>query len=244
MKFSTIRASALVALVAACASVSIGACTSTTSSPAGDGGSGSGSGSSSGGSSPSDYCSLYSSYITKCDITDACQVAQAQSCSTLAAALSSAYLGVAVSCASGASCGDAGTDAISACIEAKSAALTPDVAQDKFAADYCGNCAPAFSETTGQCLSAFFAGTQVATAEGGTGFTPGDFGSFVIELNDTNVAAIDTACVAPTATDGGANGCIDTFSECVSTQLNTLVPTPAACETQGDSFGFHHLSAN
>jgi hypothetical protein len=233
MKFNALRVSALVAVVAACAS-SVAACSSSSSGSPGSGGS-------SGGTSPTDYCSAISAYVSKCNLTDACDVAEEKECSSIAAAFSAQELSAEISCASVGTCGDAGDSAISDCVNAKQASFTPTAAQTKIAADFCAQCAEAFSDTPAQCQTAFFAGTGTTS---GTGFTAGEFGSLILDLSDAVTTSIDTTCTPSLSADAG-QACVESFATCAATQLNTLVPTPAACQTttNGQSFGFHHLRA-
>jgi hypothetical protein len=224
--------SALVAVVAACTSF-VAACSSSNSS--GPGGTGS-----SGGSTPADYCSLLSNYITTCNITDACTLATQKVCSTYATAFSSSYVSAISPCVTSEACGDAGQATASACIAAKEATITPSATQTSLAQAYCAQCAAVFSDTAAACVSAFF----TAPAAGSTTATPGDIGSFLIELNDTISTSINTTCIPALAADAGQVGCGETFDVCAAQIVEAAVPTPAACQsTSGASFGFNHLHA-
>jgi hypothetical protein len=251
MKLTNLQASAVVAVVAAC--FSVGACTSSTSSnpTTGDGGSGSGgsgSGSGSGGgttATPAEYCSALTAYVKQCNLTDACDLAQEQDCTTYASALSAQSLGATVTCAAGASCGDAGSSAVGTCIEGKEATFTPTTAQAAVATGFCAQCASAYGETAAECQTAFFSSTATVSSDSGTdGLSPNEFGSIVLELNDSFSASLTTTCIPSLTADSGT-ACISTFGTCAEAQLQKVYTTPTACQTSstgtgsGSSFPIH-----
>lgn len=193
-----------------CATLSAPACTS--SSSAGVGG------------SASDYCAALSSYATKCNITDPCTTASIQQCSTTASQYSAAALEAVASCVNGATCGDAGTGAVSACIQQKEAAITPTATQTKLAQDYCAAC-PGPNRTPADCVAAFYG------ADAGLG---GGIGRGLLGLSDAIATSVDTQCIPRLGADGGPF-CALTFDGCYVGVLISSAKPPPAC-TGGAGF--------
>jgi hypothetical protein len=198
-------------------------------------------------SSAADYCSALQSYVSTCKITDACTVASAQTCSQYVAAFSPAAITAFTACTPALTCGDAGATATSTCIGAQEAAIVPSTAQKKLATDYCTACAAAYAEDPITCAQDFYAQLTTAnTDEAGSSDSSSDIGAAFLELSDTLVTSVDTACIASIGADAGALACSAGFEECAGTIIAKAVKTPAACqaETPGASFGFSHLSAH
>jgi hypothetical protein len=207
MKLTLGSASAIVVLLAGCASL-VSACSGSTT-----GGSGG-----SGGATPAGFCADYQAYATKCNVHDACTTAILADCTSFASVFSSGYLSAFSTCASEETCVDGGGTTASTCFASAQAALQPTAAQAKLATDYCASCAPA-PQTPAQCAASFY-----STGDGGLGI-----GSTLLDLNDTLTASIDTKCAETIGTDAGLLGCSEGFYLCLASQLTSVVTLPAAC---------------
>ncbi len=179
--------------------------------------------------SPADYCSALSSYVSRCNLTNACITATVGQCSSLASVASSAALAANAECLNETPCGDAGqTLDLQGCYQAKLAAPTPTAAQTKLAQDYCAVCA-APGQSAAACASSFYpTDTDAGVAVGGV---PG--AGTLLQYSDAVATNIDAQCVPA---DAGALGCLG-FGVCaLKTLAAAAPPEPAAC-TGGVSFG-------
>jgi hypothetical protein len=187
------------------------------------------------GAAASDYCSLLASYVSKCNVTDACTVATSQACTQEVTAYSTGYLDAVTSCAANFDCTDGGSSTISTCINTKVEALTPTSTQQKLATDFCNQCASSLTETASACATSFFAANTSGTGTGAAGL-----GTEILEFNDTITSSIDSSCATATV-DAGVLGCVTAFEICASAVLVKAVTEPAACQssTNGSSAPLH-----
>jgi hypothetical protein len=207
MKLTLRSASAIVVLLAGCASL-VSACSGSTT-----GGSGG-----SGGATPTGFCADYQAYATKCNVHDACTTGILANCTSFASAFSSGYLTAFSTCASETTCVDGGGTTAATCFASAEASLQPTAAQAKLATDYCASCAFA-PLTPATCAASFY-----STGDGGLGI-----GSALLDLNDTITASIDTKCAETIGADAGILSCTEGFYLCLAGQLTTVLSLPAAC---------------
>jgi hypothetical protein len=181
------------------------------------------------GGSSADLCSALSGYVTRCNVTDACQLAESKDCATAASSYSAGTLAATSACINAIPCGDAGSSpntCFQTVVSNGTSPVTPTAAQAKLAQDYCATCAASNGgQTVADCVATFYT-TTIGDSGVAVGAGPG---SGLQTLNDSVATSVDTKCV-PALGDGGIVACAATFRVCEGeTYLAALPAPPAAC---------------